>query len=153
MLFEYVSKHEPELPACACGEQNVMNSTANCGTFSLSSFQSLGLFWCPCAQLQGMNASFPCHFLLEQCIDHAVPRWLHLRFECIRHDRYREMRLGRYAPCHCPVMRVFGRIVANVEVLRLESFIHLQNWSGRRWNNSSQNSIPFCESHPPLACC
>jgi hypothetical protein len=47
-----------------------------------------GLFvWSPRAELQRMNASFATHFILQQRVNHPVPRWLWLGLKRRRRDR------------------------------------------------------------------
>jgi hypothetical protein len=73
------------------------------------------------AQLEGVDATFAGHFLVEEGIDHAVAGGLHLGLEGIRDDDQSEMSLAGGAALHCLVVGMKVGVVVNLQGSRVES--------------------------------
>lgn len=67
-------------------------------------------------QLEGMDAALLGHLVLEELVDQAVARGLHLGLESVRGDDEPEVRLPGRAPDHRLVVSVLVRVIEDLEM-------------------------------------
>lgn len=74
-----------------------------------------------CPQLESVDAALLRQLVLQELVDHAMARRLHLGLESVGRDDEPEVRLLRRAADHGLMVRVLVRVIEDLEARRLKS--------------------------------